>query len=83
MFLKKKPHLHDVTVMVDMDKNRLVEFLLALVSHQISDSLRFGKHLNHNHDKQRAVNSFACELCMRSWHMSEPSTFIVGENDIV
>ena len=33
MFLKRKPRLHDGTVMVNMDNNRLV----AVMNHQLSD----------------------------------------------
>ena len=35
--IKRKPLLHDGTVMVDLEKNRLVEIPLCRLSHQMTD----------------------------------------------
>jgi len=35
--IKRKPLLHDGTVMVDLDKNRLVEIPPCRLSHQMAD----------------------------------------------
>ena len=72
--MKRKPHFHDgtVLVMVDTSNNSSVELPLAVSSHQMSDWLRFGKHLEHNHHKQRTVKYvFACELCKCNRYTSE------------
>ena len=51
--MKMKPQLHDGTIMVDLDKNRSVEFLLVVVSHQTMNWQGFCKYLKRNHHKQR------------------------------
>jgi len=63
--MKRMPRFHDGTVTVDTDKNRLVEFLLAVMNHQMSDWQGFGKYLKCNHHKQRVVKC----ACMWTVHV--------------